>query len=162
MIRFRQAAEPLPDYTRSVPNLTPEQRARIAKVRQATLEKVKQLEKQMNDNIKKLLTAEQVKAMEEAQRRVTHRGPDGVILTDEQKRILDDAREQAAKLDDPAAARQIMQEAMEKIRASYTEEQKAQAERGTRRRGQAGAGRGATGERPTRRRGAGGGAAQPE
>ena len=60
MIRSRGTADPLPDYTRAVPDLTEEQKKQIAKIRQATLEKVKQLEKQMNDSIKKLLTPEPV------------------------------------------------------------------------------------------------------
>ena len=60
-------------------------------------------------------------------------------MTDDQKKILDDAREAASKVDDREAKMKIMREAMEKVRATYTDEQKKQAEarggRGGRERG---------------------------
>ena len=94
----------------------------------------------MNADIKRVLTPEQAKAMEDAQRQVTHRGPGGVILTDQQKAILDAARADAAKVDDRAARAEIMRKATEQIQATYTDEQKQQAEqrraRFTRMRGQ--------------------------
>jgi len=120
--------EALPDYTRGIEGLTEEQTKKIAEIRKAALEKVKQLEEQMNAKIKGVLTPEQTKAMESAQRRVTHRGPGGVIMTDAQKKIIDDAREKAEKAESREERREIMREAYEKVRASYTEEQKKQAE----------------------------------
>jgi len=81
----------------------------------------------MNGDIKKLLTPAQAKAMEEAERRITHRGPDGVTLTDAQKTILDEARANAAKAENREARAAILQAANEKIRATFTDEQKKQA-----------------------------------
>jgi len=144
----------LQDYTRGIRDLSPEQQRQIAAVRAAAMEKYRELEAAMNRDIKKLLTPAQVQAMEEAQKRVTHRGPDGVIMTDAQKKIMDDARAQAAKVDSREARMEIMRDAMEKIRASYTEEQKKQAEE-RRTRFQRGGRQGRGGRQPG---GAGGGA----
>jgi hypothetical protein len=118
----------LRDYTAGIRDLTDQQRRQIAGIRQAALAKVRELEAQMNADIKRVLTPAQAQAMEQAQRQVTHRGPGGVILTDQQKKILDDARADAAKVDDPAARAEIMRKANEQIQATYTEEQKKQAE----------------------------------
>jgi len=118
----------LPDYTRRLTDVSAEQRKQINEIRQATSDKIAELQKRMDAEIKKVLTPEQVKAMEQAQRRVTHRGPDGVTMTDAQKKIVDEARAEAAKVDDREARSAIMQEAMEKVRAGFTEEQKKQAE----------------------------------
>ena len=118
----------LPDYTAGIRDLNQDQRRQISEIRRATLEKVRQLEQQMNEQIKRLLTAEQLKAMETAQKQATHRGPDGVIMTDEQKRIMDEAREAAGKVESREERAKIMSEATEKVRASYTDEQKKQAE----------------------------------
>jgi hypothetical protein len=125
---FMGMASPLRDYTVGLPNVTAEQRREINAIRAVALAKVRDLEKQMNEDIKKVLTPEQGKAMVEAERRVTHRGPGGVIMTDAQKKVLDDARDQAEKADTPEARGQIMKDAYEKIQATYTEEQKKQAE----------------------------------
>ena len=129
-MRGRGRGEALRDYTRGIEGLTAEQKKQIAETRKAALEKVKQIEKQMNAKIKGVLTPEQGKAMAEAQRRVTHRGPGGAIMTDEQKKIVDDARERAAKVESRDQRREIMREAYNKVRESYTEEQRKQAEEG--------------------------------
>ena len=128
MMMSRGGGGALPDHTASIRDLTAEQRTQIREVRRATMKKVRKLEKEMNDEIKKLLTAEQVQAMETAQKRVTHRGPGGVIMTDEQKAIWDEARATAGKAEGREERARIMQEASETIRASYTDEQKKQAE----------------------------------
>lgn len=118
----------LRDYTAGIRDLTAQQRRQIADIRRAAMEKVRELEKQMNADIKKVLTPAQAKAMEEAQRRVTHRGPGGVTLTDQQKAVLDNARADAAKVEDREARAEIMRKAYEQIQATYTAEQKKQAE----------------------------------
>jgi Spy/CpxP family protein refolding chaperone len=111
-----------------VPDLTAEQRKQIAKLREDAMKEIRRIQERMYENVKKLLSPDQVKAFEEGRRRITHRGPDpGVILTDEQKKVFDDARARAAKAEGPQRG-EIMKEAIKKIRASYTEEQKRQAE----------------------------------
>ena len=128
----------LPDLTAGLPGLTDAQKADIAKIRQAVLARIQDLQKKMNSDIKRLLTPEQVKAMEQAQRRRTHRGPGGITMTDEQKVILDAARAEAAKVTDPDARRKILRDASDKIQASYTDEQKKEAEERRARRGRGG------------------------
>ncbi len=154
----------LPDFTSRLPDLTEEQRKQIAEVRRAAMEKVRKIQEKMNQDVKKLLTPEQVKAMEQAERRSTHRGPDGVIMTDAQKKILDDAQARGAKADGREARMEIMREAIQKVRASYTDEQKKQAEEtrrrfqgrpggeGSRRGGREGGGREDRGDRTERPR----------
>jgi len=110
-----------------IPNLTDEQKKKIAEIRRAGQVKIRKIQEQIHQDILKLLTPEQAKVVQDARRRITHRGPGGVILTDEQKKILDDARAQAAKADSPEARGKIMGEALKKVRASYTDEQKKQA-----------------------------------
>ena len=114
----------LPNYTAGIRDLTEDQRKQIADIRSDTLKKIRQLEKQVNVEIKKLLSPEQVKAMEAAQRRVTHRGPDGVTLTDQQKAMMDAARAAVAKAESREERTKIMRDATEKVRASYTDQQK--------------------------------------
>ena len=117
----------LPDYTARIPDLSADQRKQIATLREQTMAKIRELQEQMNAQIKhRILTPEQAKLMEEAQRRVTHRGPGGITMTDAQKKIMDDARAQAAKVEGREAKMQIMRDAYEKIQASYTDEQKKQ------------------------------------
>lgn len=128
MMMRRPGGAYLPDYTRSIRDLSDQQRAQIREIRQAAQEKIREIQKRMNDDIRKLLTPEQAKAMDEAERRVTHRGPGGVILTDAQKKVLDDARAQAAKAEDREARSAILREAYQKVQATYTDEQKKQAE----------------------------------
>jgi len=115
------------DYSAGIRDLSPEQRKQIGEIRRATVVKLEELQKQMNGDIKKLLTPAQAKAMEETERRITHRGPDGVTLTDAQKTILDEARANAAKAENREARAAILQAANEKIRATFTDEQKKQA-----------------------------------
>ena len=138
----------LPDYTRGIEGVTDQQRKQIADLRTAALDKIKEIEKQMNAKIKSLLTPAQVTAMEQAQRRVTHRGPGGVTMTDEQKKIMDDAREQAQKVEGREAKMEIMRAANTKVLESYTDEQKKEAARTRGRRRPGGEG----GDQPRRRR----------
>jgi len=118
----------LRDLTAGIRDLTPEQKRQVAGIRQAALAKVRQIERQMNEDIKKVLTPEQVKAMEAAQQQAARRGRGGITLTDEQRKIITDARAEAQKADGPEARREIMRAAYEKVRATYTEQQKKQAE----------------------------------
>ena len=131
---------PVADPFARIPDLTDEQRKQIAVIREKAMEKVRKIQDQMYEDARKLLTPEQAKALDEQRRQITHRGPGGVVLTDEQKRILDDARAEAGKANDPEARRKIMQEATEKVTASFTDEQKKQAELDRPRGGQGGPG----------------------
>jgi len=138
-----------------IPNLTDEQRKQIGEIRKAAMEKIRKIQQQMHEDIKKLLTDEQAKAFEAGRQGMMRRGPGGVTLTDEQKKILDDARAKAREADDPEARGKIMREAMEKVRASFTDEQKKQAAEGRRRPGgqrPEGAGRRGEGRRGGRER----------
>ncbi len=133
----------------AVTDLSEDQRKQIEEIRRAALQKVQEIQKQMEQDVRKVLTPEQLKKLEDAQRQAALRGPDGVTLTPEQRAILDQARADAAKVDDREARMKIMREAQEKVRASYTEEQKKQAEEARARRGR--------GRRPGGQPGGGGG-----
>ena len=133
----------LPPDLAAIPNLTEEQKKQIGEIRKTAMEKIRQIQEQMREDIKKLLTPEQVKAMEESARRgPPGAGPGlgfgGVTLTDEQKKTLEDARTQMQKTEDPTVKRQVMREAFEKVRASLTDEQKKQAEEARKSRGPGG------------------------
>ena len=123
----------------AVDDLTDEQKAKIAAIRKAAMEKMQELKKQMDADVLAELTPEQKAKAAAAAKAAARRGPGGITLTDDQKKILDDAREAASKVDDREAKMKIMREAMEKVRATYTDEQKKQAEarggRGGRERG---------------------------
>jgi len=115
----------MPDHTARIEGLSAQQREQITAIRKVTTDKIAELQKQMNAEIKqRVLTPAQATQMEEAERAATHRGPDGVTMTDAQKKVMDEARAEAGKIEDREARTAIMQEAMEKIRASYTDEQK--------------------------------------
>ena len=131
----------------NIPNLTDDQRKKIGEIRRAGMAEIRKIQEKMNEDIKKLLTPEQAKAFDAQRQRGARRGPGGVTLTDEQQKILDDARGRAREAGDRQAAMEIMREANEKVRASFTEEQKAQAAQGRRR----------SGERPERGERRGGG-----
>ena len=112
-----------------IPDLTAEQSKQITKLREDAMKEIRKIQERMYGNVRKLLNPDQAKAFDEGRRRITHRGPDpGVILTDEQKKVLDEARAEARKLEDRPAAGEIIRKAIEKVRASYSEEQKRQAE----------------------------------
>jgi hypothetical protein len=124
----------------AVDDLSEDQQRQIAELRKAALAKVQEIQKQMEDDVKKVLTPAQLQKLEEARKRVAMRGPGGVTMTEAQKAVMDEARAAAAKVEDRQARMKIIREAMEKVRASYTDEQKKQAEaarnrfrRGTRR-----------------------------
>ncbi len=119
----------------AVTDLSEDQRKQIEEIRRAALQKVQEIQRQMEQDVKRVLTPEQLKKLEDAQRQAALRGPGGVTLTPEQRAILDQARADAAKVDSREARRKIMQDAYEKVRASYTEEQKKQAEEARSRRG---------------------------
>ena len=116
-----------PDPTRQIRDLTEAQRKQIDEFRRKAQEKIRAIQQEMNEEIRGVLNPEQKAAFDEALKRITHRGPDGVILTDEQKKVFDDARAQAREAGDPQARGEIMQATIEKIRATYTDEQKKQA-----------------------------------
>ncbi|MGB2824307.1 MAG: hypothetical protein WBF17_25255, partial [Phycisphaerae bacterium] len=123
-----------------VPNLTEEQRKRIAKAREDAVKEVRKIRERMYESIRKLLDPDQARVFDEGRRRMTHRGPDGVTLTDEQKAAFDKAREDAAKIDDPQARGAFMRKAVENIRKTFTPEQQKQAEEFRRRFGGQGEG----------------------
>jgi hypothetical protein len=142
----------LPDLTSRIPGLTDAQRKQIASIREAAIAKIREIQKKMNDDIKRqVLNPEQITLMEQAERRITHRGPGGVILTDEQLAKYNALRAEVAKIQDPEARREAYRKMSEDMQATYTEEQKKQAadmrarftrQRGGRTRGGAGGGQG--------------------
>ena len=125
--RGGSSGDPFQDYTREIPDLTDGQRREIANIRRAAIERFKELEKRMNEDIKKALTREQAQIMDDIQYRSTHRGPGGIIMTEEQKKVWDEARAAAAGAEGEKRS-QIYREAYEKIRESSTEEQTKAAE----------------------------------
>jgi len=112
----------------AVEDLSDEQQKQIDEIRKALLAKIEEMKKQMAEDVKRVLTAEQAAKMEEAKKKAALRGPGGVTLTQEQKDKMDAAREAAGKIEDRQARMEFLRKAMEEIRATYTEEQKKQAE----------------------------------
>jgi len=123
----RRRSGPMARGGPKIPNLTDEQSKQISEIRRAGMAEIRKIQEKMNADIKKLLTPEQAKVFEESLQRRGRRGPGGVTLTAEQQKILDDARARAREAGDRDAAMAIMKEANEKVRASFTDEQKAQA-----------------------------------
>jgi len=117
----------IPDLTSRIPGLTDAQRKQVARIREAAIAKMREIQKRMNEDIKRVLKPDQVKLMEQAERRITHRGPGGVILTDEQLAKYNALRAEAAKIEDPTARREAYRKMYEEMQATYTDEQKKQA-----------------------------------
>ena len=110
----------------AVTDLTQEQKDEIAKLQKAAVEKANAVRKQLEDDVKKVLTPEQVKKLEAAAGASRNRG---VTLTEDQQRVIDDARK-AAEGKTPEERMKLIREAWEKVRATFTDEQKKQEEAG--------------------------------
>lgn len=118
----------LPDLTSSIQDLTDAQRKQIAAIREAAIAKIEQIQKQMNVDIKRqVLNPEQITVMEQAERARTHRGPGGVILTDEQLAKYNALRAEIGKIEDREARGEAYKKMFEEMQATYTDEQKKQA-----------------------------------
>ncbi len=118
----------VPDLTSRIPDLTDAQKKQIASIREAVMAKIRELQKKMNEDIKRqVLNPEQITLMEQAERRMTHRGPGGIILTDEQLAKYTALRAEAGKVQDPTARREAYRKMFEEMQATYTDEQKKQA-----------------------------------
>jgi hypothetical protein len=111
-----------------------EARKKLRQMRQDNAGKGKQLARKLSEVLNDEQMAKIRQTMGKARRAGRmRRFADDLDLTEAQKKILTDARAAAAEAQNPQEKAKIMREAMQALRQSLTDEQKAQARRGQRR-----------------------------